>query len=138
MESTSQLEAQLSDFSPTRRMQALEALIASGNTAGASQEAVNLHCHTFFSYNAYGYSPSGLAWLARQRGFKALGIVDFDVLSGVDEFLEEVEEGARAGAGEDVLNVPEELRVAGLCWWLLWHWCLLGVGWEAWASAPGC
>ena len=87
MESTSQLEAQLNDFSPTRRTQALEKLIASGDTAGASQEAVNLHCHTFFSFNAYGYSPSGLAWLARQRGFKALGIVDFDVLDGVDEFL---------------------------------------------------
>jgi hypothetical protein len=109
VESTSQLEAQLSDFSPTRRMQALEALIASGNTAGASQEAVNLHCHTFFSYNAYGYSPSGLAWLARQRGFKALGIVDFDVLNGVDEFLGACELlGVRGSTGmETRVFIPE-------------------------------
>lgn len=109
MESTSQLEAQLNDFSPTRRTQALEALIASGDTASASQEAVNLHCHTSFSYNAYGYSPSGLAWLARQRGFKALGIVDFDVLNGVDEFLEACELlGVRGSAGmETRVFVPE-------------------------------
>jgi hypothetical protein len=50
-------------------------------------DAVNMHCHTFFSFNAYGYSPAGLAWLARQRGLKAIGIIDFDVLDGVDEFL---------------------------------------------------
>ena len=100
MEATRQLEAQLNDFSPAKRTQALEALIASGEPAGARQEAVNLHCHTFFSFNAYGYSPTGLAWLARQRGFKALGIVDFDVLDGVDEFLDACELlGVRGSAG---------------------------------------
>ena len=39
---------------------------------------VNLHCHTFFSYNAYGHSPASLAWLAKKSGFAAIGIVDFD------------------------------------------------------------
>ena len=29
---------------------------------------VNIHCHTFFSYNTYGYSPSKFAWLARKAG----------------------------------------------------------------------
>jgi len=48
---------------------------------------VNMHCHTFFSYNAYGHSPASLAWLAKKSGFAAIGIVDFDVLDGVDEFL---------------------------------------------------
>ncbi len=109
MESTHQLEAQLNEFSPTRRAQALEALIASGGNAGASQQAVNLHCHTFFSFNAYGYSPSGLGWLARQRGFKALGIVDFDVLDGVDEFLGVCDLlGVRGSAGmETRVFIPE-------------------------------
>ena len=50
-------------------------------------ELINLHCHTFYSYNAYGYSPTALAWLAKRNGYKALGIVDFNVLDGVDEFL---------------------------------------------------
>ena len=109
METTRQLEAQLNDFSPAKRAQALEALIASGEPAGAPQEAVNLHCHTFFSFNAYGYSPTGLAWLARQRGFKALGIVDFDVLDGVDEFLNACELlGVRGSAGmETRVFIPE-------------------------------
>jgi hypothetical protein len=109
VESASQLEAQLNDFSPTKRTQALEALIASGEPVGVSQEAVNLHCHTFFSFNAYGYSPSGLAWLARKRGFKALGIVDFDVLEGVDEFLGACELlGVRGSAGmETRVFIPE-------------------------------
>jgi hypothetical protein len=50
--------------------------------------AVNLHAHTFFSYNAYGYSPSKFAWLARKAGLAAAGIVDFDVLDGLEEFLQ--------------------------------------------------
>ena len=101
MESTRQLEAQLNDFSPARRTQALEALIASGDNAGASQEAVNLHCHTFFSFNAYGYSPTGLAWLARQRGFKALGIVDFDVLERGGRIPGGMRAARRARVGRD-------------------------------------
>jgi hypothetical protein len=53
----------------------------------AAGDAVNLHCHTFFSYNAYGYSPAKFAWLARRAGLGVAGIVDFDVLDGLDEFL---------------------------------------------------
>jgi len=48
---------------------------------------VNMHCHSFYSFNAYGYSPSALVWLAKQLGWQAAGIVDFDNLDGVDEFL---------------------------------------------------
>ena len=109
MKTPRQLEAQLNDFASAKRAQALQALIASGEPAGAPQAAVNLHCHTFFSFNAYGYSPTGLAWLARQRGFKALGIVDFDVLDGVDEFLNACELlGVRGSAGmETRVFLPE-------------------------------
>jgi len=49
---------------------------------------VNLHAHTFFSYNAYGYSPSKFAWLARKRGLAVAGVVDFDVLDALEEFVE--------------------------------------------------
>lgn len=49
---------------------------------------VNLHMHSFFSFNADDYSPSHLAWLAHSRGLTAAGIVDFDVLDGLEEFLE--------------------------------------------------
>src|SRR5512146_2852227 len=86
------LERQLDSFDPRARRQALEAL---GGMVAADQirlpvagTDVNLHAHTFFSYNAYGYSPSKYAWLARKAGLHAAGIVDFDVLDGLEEFLE--------------------------------------------------
>jgi hypothetical protein len=92
MSSTEQLEQQLDSFDPRERKEALAALW------GLAQEGkvtlpkpgtdVNLHSHTFYSYNAYGYSPSKFAWLARKRGLAVAGIVDFDVLDAVDEFLE--------------------------------------------------
>lgn len=53
----------------------------------AEKQEVNLHCHTFFSYNGYGYSPSYIAWWAKKSGLFAAATVDFDVLDGVDEFL---------------------------------------------------
>ena len=85
-----QLEQQLDSFDATQRKDALARLwdlARSGkiplSTPGA---AVNLHSHTFFSYNARGYSPSKIAWMARKRGLAAAGIVDFDVLDGLEEF----------------------------------------------------
>jgi hypothetical protein len=49
---------------------------------------VNLHCHTSFSYNTYGYSPTKFAWLARKAGLAVVGTTDFDVLDALDEFRE--------------------------------------------------
>lgn len=48
---------------------------------------VNMHMHSFFSYNAYGWSPTRLAWEAHKAGLHAAGMVDFDVLEGLEEFL---------------------------------------------------
>ena len=103
------LESQLNDFSPLKRAETLEALISADVQHPDEQDVVNLHCHTFFSFNAYGYSPMALAWLAKQKGYKALGIVDFDVLDGVDEFLNTCERIAvRGSAGiETRVYIPE-------------------------------
>jgi len=72
-------------------------------------DVANMHCHTFFSFNAYGHSPTSLAWLAKRHGFKLMGIVDFDVLDGVDEFLDACElVGVRGSAGiETRVFLPE-------------------------------
>jgi hypothetical protein len=82
----------LDSFDPAQRREALLALWREVEKGAISLPphgaAVNLHAHTFFSFNAYGYSPSKFAWLARHAGLTAAGIVDFDVLDGVDEFLE--------------------------------------------------
>lgn len=85
-----QLEQQLDSFNAAPRRAALAKLwdlTQSGNVTLAKPDTdVNLHSHTFFSYNAYGYSPSKFAWLARKRGLAAAGIVDFDVLDALEEF----------------------------------------------------
>ena len=77
--------------------------------AGTRPSGVNLHCHTFFSYNTYGYSPSKLAWLARKGGLAVAGVVDFDVLDALEEFLEAARIlGLKGCAGlETRVYVPE-------------------------------
>ncbi len=85
-----QLEQQLDSFDAAKRKDALAKLwdlAKAGKIALAKPGTeVNLHAHTFFSYNAYGFSPSKFAWLARKRGLAAAGIVDFDVLDALEEF----------------------------------------------------
>jgi hypothetical protein len=49
---------------------------------------VNMHIHSFFSYNAKGWSPSRIAWESRRAGLYAAGLCDFDVLDGLEEFLD--------------------------------------------------
>jgi len=85
-----QLEQQLDSFDAAEREQALTLLcdmVESGKIELPEPgDFSNLHCHTFFSFNAYGYSPSKFAWLARKAGLAATGTVDFDVLDALDEF----------------------------------------------------
>jgi len=108
-----ELEKKLNDFAPATRAEGLAELVSLARQGAVSLEpegdVVNMHCHTFFSFNGYGYSPTGLAWLGKRRGFKALGIVDFDVLDGVDEFLDACEVvGVRGSAGmETRVFLPE-------------------------------
>jgi hypothetical protein len=108
-----ELEKELNAFDPAVRRQALAELVSLAGkghfTLPIESDAVNMHCHTFFSFNAYGYSPTGLAWLARKRGMRLIGTIDFDVLDGVDEFLEACElAGVRGSTGiETRVYVPE-------------------------------
>jgi hypothetical protein len=85
------LEQQLDSFDAAERRKALldlcEQVKAGQIVLPKPGPDVNLHAHTFFSYNAYGYSPAKFAWLARKAGLGAAGIVDFDVLDGLEEFL---------------------------------------------------
>jgi hypothetical protein len=83
-----ELQQDLNSFDAGTRRKALESLLqAEPAKRAAWQDVANMHCHTFFSFNAYGYSPTGLAWLAREQGWPLMGLIDFDVLDGVDEFL---------------------------------------------------
>jgi hypothetical protein len=107
------LEQQLNHFSLQTRTNALQALLSLADQGEIdlppTREVANMHCHTFYSFNGYGYSPTALAWLARKKGFKLIGSVDFDVLDAVDEFLTACDTvGVRASCGlETRVYVPE-------------------------------
>lgn len=113
METVESIERKLDSFDSAERRRALEGLWDRAQKGeielAPATDFVNLHCHTFFSYNTYGYSPSRFAWLAKKNGLAAAGIVDFDVLDGVDEFLSAAKLlGLRACAGmESRVFVPE-------------------------------
>jgi hypothetical protein len=82
------LEDKLDSFNAEERYDALEKLAAEGLWKCPPEGAnVNMHFHSFFSYNAEGYSPSHVAWEARKHGLHAAGLCDFDVLDGLEEFL---------------------------------------------------
>ena len=108
-----ELERKLDSFDSVERKEALLALcekVRSGEiTLPKAGTDVNLHCHTFFSYNTYGYSPSKFAWLARKHGLAVAGVVDFDVLDALEEFLEAAKMlGLKGCAGlETRVFVPE-------------------------------
>ena len=96
------LDEKLNSFDPAVRTAAFDKAVAGMNY-------FNLHCHSFFSYNGYGYSPSYLVALAKEMNWRAVGLVDFDVLDGVDEFLAAAKKmGVRATAGmETRVFIPE-------------------------------
>jgi len=108
-----ELEHKLDSFDSAERKQALlslcEKVKAGEITLPKASTDVNLHCHTFFSYNTYGYSPSKFAWLARKAGLAVAEVVDFDVLDAAEEFLEAARMlGLKGCAGmETRVFVPE-------------------------------
>ena len=59
--------------------------------SGSQRGNINMHIHSHFSYNAENWSPSRIARACATRGLDAAGLIDFDVLDGLDEFLAEGE-----------------------------------------------
>lgn len=108
--SIANLEAALNHFDLDVRARTLQTLADRTDIPFPPESNVaNMHCHSFFSFNAYGHSPMSLAWLARRSSFRLVGIVDFDVLDGVDEFLDACDRaGVRGTAGiETRVMIPE-------------------------------
>ncbi len=77
----------LNSFDPGSRRAVLGQLLERGGLP-ATGSNVNMHLHSFFSFNAEDHSPTRLAWEARKNGLYAAGLCDFDVLDGLDEFLD--------------------------------------------------
>jgi hypothetical protein len=83
------LERDLDLFNPASRREAVsriaEALREKTVPTAPATGAVNVHLHTFFSFNASGWSPSRVVWEARKEGLEVVGTVDFDVLDAMEE-----------------------------------------------------
>lgn len=107
------LESQLDSFDSNERKDALKKLwqLVQEEKIELTEAGtdVNLHIHSFYSYNACGYSPSKIAWLARKRALAVAGIVDFDVFDGLEEFLKAAKlVGLKYSVGiESRVYVPE-------------------------------
>lgn len=82
-----ELQASLNSFDPKERKDALVSLKYSAPVSRDVSENVNMHFHSFYSYNSKGWSPSRIAWESHAAGLYAAGLCDFDVLDGQDEFL---------------------------------------------------
>jgi len=82
------LEQNLSSFKSKERMAALTQLQKLGSLNKEEQQNVNMHFHSFNSFNAEYWSPLRIAWEAKKNALYAAGIIDFDVLSGLEEFFE--------------------------------------------------
>lgn len=90
---------ELDSFDPEDRRKALEQLSESF-TGTVQKPWMNMHMHSFFSFNGEAYSPTHLAWEAAKQGLYAIAICDFDVLDGLEELFFAAERlGLRAAAG---------------------------------------
>jgi PHP domain len=54
---------------------------------GLIMRNINMHIHSHFSFNAVNWSPARIAEECASAGLDAAGLIDFDVLDGVDEFF---------------------------------------------------
>lgn len=77
---------QLSSFDAWKRISALQTL-AQTTEFPAESPAMNMHVHSFFSYNGEGWSPSRIAYELKKMGLYGAALCDFDVIQGVEEFL---------------------------------------------------
>lgn len=81
-------EQQLDHFDLDVREKALEKLLRTeALPPRESATEFNLHIHSFFSFNCLGFSPTRIAWEARKHPLLMAGLVDFDVLDGIHEFM---------------------------------------------------
>jgi len=122
----------MSDFSPETRRNALEefcGLIRTGNLRRRTSagERLNLHLHTFHSFNCLWWSPSRIVAEGWMEDLRYLGTVDFDSLDGLEETKQagrllgmEVMGGFESRVflreyADKVINSPKEPGIFYLC-----------------------
>ena len=76
----------LNSFDFAARKDALTQLAAQQDKV-VPTDNINMHFHSFYSYNAESLSPTAIAYRSYKEGLYAAGLCDFDVLDGLEEFL---------------------------------------------------
>ena len=115
MDADRNLIESLDSFCAGKRCEALARLSEAGVFPDARSDRVNMHMHSFFSYNAVGHSPSHLAWDCRRAGLSAAALCDFDVLDGIGEFHRSgMQLGLRTSASIETRVFVEEYRHADI------------------------
>lgn len=89
---TEQIIGGLSSFDPHTRQESLSnitVLIKKRKITKSDKPTpwLNLHLHTFHSFNCNNWSPSRVVFEAWKTGLQYAGTVDFDTLAGLDETL---------------------------------------------------
>lgn len=88
MRSDSVNSKSLDSFDLDERLAALEISAGRPDIVGQPErKQVNMHIHSFYSFNSHGYSPAHVAVEARSSGLYAAALCDFDVLDGLEEFM---------------------------------------------------
>ncbi len=77
----------IDSFDPQERRAALLEM-AADLPRKKSTPLFNMHCHSFFSYNSEGWSPSHIVYKFAAAALHSAALCDFDVLDGMREFLE--------------------------------------------------
>jgi len=87
---------EIDSFDSKERLAALATIIsrmpaskteATNEQISRESSVINMHIHSFYSFNSQGYSPAHIALACRQKGLYAAALCDFDVLDGLEEFL---------------------------------------------------
>ncbi|HOJ39091.1 MAG TPA: hypothetical protein PKW42_02475 [bacterium] len=122
----------LSDFRAEVRQQAFRELLTlsrQGRIKPSAEYAgwLNLHLHTFHSFNYLDWSPARVVLEAWRTGLVWVGTVDFDTLAGLEETLQVARELGVSGVSgfesrvfvpeyrRTVINSPKEPGIYYLC-----------------------
>lgn len=95
MPADNRAQADIDSFDLNKRRRALAEIIRETAPAAGrppkridpAEGGVNMHLHSFYSYNCRGYSPTHLALACKKNGLYAAALCDFDVLEGLEEFI---------------------------------------------------
>ena len=82
---------EINSFNLTERTNAFENEIRNADLSTKSDN-VNMHFHSFYSYNGKGWSPTNIVLESAKAGLYAAALCDFDVLDGMNEFITASEE----------------------------------------------